>query len=182
MAESTYKDHKMRRLILDYIGENPGASFITLKNVFRMSESTLRYHLDYMLRKRRIALEKEGGKRCYYPYVRRCYPYAHGRIELNDEQRRLLDIISISPGISNHDLKARSGLSNGTFAYNLNRLKEVRLVWGRRGNDGFGYEVVTRERIADKVFLLLLDKYLDGGIDRSELQEFYEKLEEYRKE
>lgn len=180
MTEYTYKDHTTRDMILEYIGENPGATFVTLKNVFRLSESTLRYHLDYMMKKRRIALEKEGGKRCYYPYVRKCYPYPQGKVELNNEQQRLLDIISISPGISYRDLKVRSGLSNGTFTYNLNRLKEVRLVWRRRRDDGTGYEVVTRERIADSVFLLLLHKYLDGHLDRSELEDFFTKLEEYR--
>jgi len=177
-----YKDHKSRGLLLQYISDNPGASFVLLKDVFKMTDGTLRYHLDYLQKKRRIALEKHGGKRCYYPFIRKCYPYSEGSIELNEEQQRLLDIIATSPGVHFSVLKKRSGLGNGTFVYNLNRLKERKLIWRRRGEGGLGYEVITRERIADEVFLSLVNRFLDGELDKDSLNEMVDRLETYRKE
>ena len=100
-------------------------------------------------------------------------------MELNKDQRRLMDLISMSPGIKYSDLKKRSGMKNGSFSYNLNRLKEVKLVWRKRGRDGFGYEIVSKDKIADEVFLILVNKYLDGDMDKDTLSEFIERLERF---
>jgi len=180
MSMGNHRNNRTRGLLLEHIQKNPGVSFVLLRNVFKMSESTLRYHLDYLQRKKRIALEKHDGRRCYYPFIRKCYPYSEGSLELNEEQERLLDLISISPGITFSELKDRSGLGNGTFVHNLNRLKEMRLIWKMDNKEGSGYEVLTRERISDEIFLVLIRRFLDGDLDRESLGELVDRLETYR--
>ncbi len=60
-------DHKTRKMIYSHILNYPGVSYITLKNIFHLTASTLRYHLEYLAKADRILIDLEDGKRCYYP-------------------------------------------------------------------------------------------------------------------
>ena len=59
-------EHRSRRLIFRYISTNPGVSFGSIKRFFDMNTSTLKYHLHYLERKKRVSSTREGGKRCFF--------------------------------------------------------------------------------------------------------------------
>ncbi len=181
MYDEGIKDNKTRRLIFQYISDNPGISFPFLKDAFKLNEGTLRYHLDYLLRKDRIVLEKNNGKRCYFTSIKKRFPYSDKGLKLNDNQRILLEIISNNPGISFGRLGRLSGMESGPFAYNLNKLKTLKLIWKTKKGEGFGYELLTKEKISDEIILILLNKFMDGEVEEDSLMEMFDKLEEYRK-
>ena len=48
--------HETRKRLMLYIQENPGTTFQRLKGVFKLNEGTLRYHLNYLRRTKRIRI------------------------------------------------------------------------------------------------------------------------------
>jgi len=61
--------HRSRETIFRYIESQPGVSFATMKRVLGLNESTMRYHLEFLEKKKSIHVKIEKGNRCYYPRV-----------------------------------------------------------------------------------------------------------------
>lgn len=182
MEGEGYKDHRTRKLLYEYISENPGSTFKVLKSVFKLTDGTLRYHLGYLLKGRRIVQERKGREKCYFCYLKKRFPFSDPKLDLTEKQEFLLELITIHPMISFKELKRRSGMDSSSFNYNLKKLKKMKLVWRVKGNGKVGYEIVTKERLADEMFLVLVKKYLDGEIDKNDLMDILEKLKGYRRE
>jgi hypothetical protein len=176
MEADGYRDHRTRDLLYDYIIKNPGATFQMLKTAFRLTDGTLRYHLDYLMKKRKVVQEKSGREKCYYSFIKKEYPYSDPSVRINREQERILEIVASEPGIKLSDLKARSGLKDDIFDYNMKRLRKMKLLWKVKGIEGPGYEVVTKERLSDEVFLRTVNKFLDGEIDKGQMMTILRRL------
>lgn len=176
-----YKDHRTRKLLYEYISENPGSTFKVLKSAFKLTDGTLRYHLGYLQRRRRIVQEKKGREKCYFCYLKKRFPFTDPNLNLTGKQEFLLDLISKHPIIGYKELKQRSGMDKPVFSYNLKKLKKLKLVWRVNRNGKTGYEIVTQERLADEMFLILVNKYLDGDMEKDEMIDILEKLKDYRK-
>ncbi|MGA1822821.1 MAG: winged helix-turn-helix transcriptional regulator [Thermoplasmatota archaeon] len=182
MEAQGYRDHDTRRLLYEYIRDNPGATYRMLKKAFKLTDGTLRYHLDYLQRKRKVVQEKSGREKCYFSYLKKRFPFSDPDLHLNEAQEKLLDIISRDPGLSIGDLRRRSGMKRESFQYNLRKLKKLKLVWRVKGIEGSGYEIVTRERLADEMFLLTVNRFLDGKIEKEEMMSIIERLKDYRED
>jgi predicted transcriptional regulator len=145
-------------------------------NAFNINKGTLTYHLGYLMRKRMIVQEKKGRERCYFSYIKKRFPFTSPDLELNQEQENILEIISSEPGITIGNLRKRSGLKRSSFTYNLNKLKKLKLVWRVKTSDGFGYEIVTEEKLRNKMLLILINKFTAGEIDRDTLMRMVDEL------
>jgi predicted transcriptional regulator len=176
MEGEVSRDHRTRRLLQAYINENPGVTFRFLMNAMNLNKGTLTYHLGYLVRKRAIVQEKKGRERCYFSYIRKRFPYTDPGLTLNDEQERVLEVVSIDPGISVDELRRRTGLKRSSFNYNLNRLKAMRLIWRVKTKDGYGYEIVTEEKLRNRMFLVAVSKFTRGEIDRDTLMDLVDEL------
>ena len=174
-----YKDHRTRSLLYDYINKNPGSTFKMLKSVFKIPDGTLRYHLRYLLKRNRIVQEKEGREKCYYSYLKKRFPFCDPDLKLNKEQERLLQLISLEPMIPYKDLKRRSGQKPSSFKYNIQQLKKKKLIWRIRRGNRIGYDLITEKRLADEMFLIIVDKYLDGEVDKETMMLILDKLEDH---
>lgn len=176
MEGEAYKGHQTRKLLREYISDNPGVTFKVLLNAFNINKGTLSYHLGYLMRRRMIVQEKKGRERCYFSYIKKRFPFTDPNLELNQEQERLLEIISNDPGITIDRLKKRSGLKKSSFTYNMNKLKKLKLIWRVKRRDGFGYEIVTEEKLKDKMLLIMVSKFTSGEIDSDVLMEMMDEL------
>jgi predicted transcriptional regulator len=166
----------IRRLLFDYIRKNPGASFKVLQAAFRMSEGNLRYHLQYLERKKRIVFEKEGRDRCYFTMVRKRSPYA-AEVDLSRGQERILDTVMRNPGITCEELRARSGENGASFEYDLRRLRENHLVWRVKRDGRIGYEAVNGERVEKEMFLEMVRRFTEGKLSKAELMAMVSRME-----
>ena len=181
MEGEVYKEHSTRKLIYEYICENPGATFRIIKSAFNMTDGTLRYHLSYLQRRRKVVQEKKGRENSYFSYIRKRFPFSNPNLNLNENQERILELISQHRGISQRTLKRGSGLSRESFEYNMKRLRKQKLIRRVKTRDGFGYEIVTMGKLADEMFLVVVGKYLDGKIEKDEMMALTEQLKEFRK-
>ncbi len=179
MEMNDYKDHGTRSLLYDYIRKNPGSTFIMLKSVLKIPDGTLRYHLGYLLKRNKIVQEKNGREKCYYSYHKERFPFSDPNLKLNKEQKRILQIVSMEPMIPYKELKRRSGLEPSSFKYNLKQLKKKKLIWRIKKGDRIGYDIITKERLADEMFLIMTNKYLDGEVEKETMMSIVEKLKDY---
>jgi predicted transcriptional regulator len=177
-----YKDHNTRRLLFEYISDNPGSTFKVIRSAFKLTDSTLRYHLGYLQRRKKIVQEKKGREKCYYSYLKKRFPFSDPNLNLSGKQERLLQIISQNPDITYKELKTRSGMDRASFSYNLRKLKRMKLIWRVTKKGKTGYDIVTKEGLADEMFLILVRKYLDGDVDKDEMIDILDKLKDYRGE
>ena len=63
MMGEVCQEHQTRRVLKEYISDNPGVTFKLLMNVLNLNKGTLTYHLDHLLKRRVIVQEKKGRER-----------------------------------------------------------------------------------------------------------------------
>jgi predicted transcriptional regulator len=170
--------HPTRKVLYQFIVENPGTSFQFIKRILRIPEGTLRYHLDHLIRHNRVVSEKKGRNLCYYSSFKRDHPECHLNVELNPDQQLLLDIIRNEPGIGRKELMVRTRLSRRRINYSLRRLRDLRLVWKVNTSAGDGYEEITKDRLKDDMYRILVDRLLKGELSLERFNILKDRLDE----
>ncbi len=166
MSSDSSLDHETRRLVFNYISKHPGVSFGDIRGLFDLTESTLRYHLKYLERARRIRSKTNGGRRSYYSTAVRLRD--DDGIEykaLSKAQQRILTVAQKHPGITVGELVKKTNLHKRVVQYNVRKLKEQLLL--RKIGDGGTprYEFITKEGLGDELLKLIVVKFLKDEID-----------------
>ena len=115
-------EHETRRMIYNHIISHPGVSYKILKNVFSLTDGTLRYHLDYLERAEKISFGLAAGKRLYYPFhneiaAARQPSGTSKTYDLTPLQERILNTIKRYPGITQKELDKAKKQARAAFAY-----------------------------------------------------------------
>lgn len=177
-------EHKSRKLIYNYISSHPGASFGTIRDFFDMNESTLKYHLIYLERTKRISSSRKGRRRCYFcnggvhKFDQQSISFPRSVADpLTKNQQHILNVIQRNPGIQKKDLVRKTKLHRKTVSYNIERLIEHKLVWKVKTAGEVGYEHITKEKLRSEMYNKLLMKLLSDEIDEKTFKKIKEKLE-----
>lgn len=168
----------IRNLLYNHINKYPGITFQLLKSAFRIPEGTLRHHLNQLQKQGKIVQEKRKNERCYYSSFRRRYPQCPEDIKLSEPQERLMEIINENSGISRKEIMTRVQMDRKTLTYHLKRLKKLKLIWKVDQGGSEGYEMITRQKLKDEMFRLLVKKFVDGDIERESFFQLMKVLEE----
>jgi predicted transcriptional regulator len=175
--------HSTRNGLSEYIVENPGVSFSTLLNAFGLNESTLRYHLDYLLKSGEITTCRTGTSKRFFPtYSSRTAIEGNRPEPMSRSDARVLDIIKSTPGISRSELKAHVPLTSKELTTSLTRLKERYMIWEQRENGRTSYEVVTREKVLKNALVLIVGRLLEGEIDEATFLRLKDEIERQLKD
>ena len=114
------KNNGVRPKIVNYIQIHPGTSFNTIKTIFDLSDSTLRYHLRYLEKKGKI--KSDDNKRIYYPTEHQV------QTNLSKTQQQLIYTIKNHPGITQKVLATRTKINRLTIRNNINLLVEKEML------------------------------------------------------
>jgi predicted transcriptional regulator len=164
-------DNKVRRMIFNHISEYPGVSYIKLKNIFELSDSSLRYHLHYLEKHQQVSSSPENGVRCYFPhpsYVSIPEPQEpRTTYQLTPNQHRILNTIIRYPGINQKELTQRTGLNRFKVSRNVSALKDMNLIKNNRYQNIVCYEYNPNVETKYKIMKGLMIKFLKGEINEA---------------
>jgi predicted transcriptional regulator len=171
-------DNRTRKRLYDHIMDHPGVSFKVLSEAFRMKDGTLRYHLQYLIGEGLIVRSSETNRRCYFCtgvkknlLLGRSVP---GR--LNDQQKRLLEIVAMRPGIDHNDLWMTSRQTRNELNDNLRALIDLGFIWKVRTAHGIGYEFITETGLYKEILGLVVEKVLKDELSLDEFQKIRDRL------
>jgi predicted transcriptional regulator len=175
-------DNKIRRMIYNLIVNYPGVPFNKLMEIFELTDSNLRYHLNYLEKNGKISSGIDNGIKHYYPHPSnvKILQKPQDIIEsqkLNQEQKRLVGIIKKYPGISQKELIQRSGIKRTTALRNINTLKNLNLIKNNKFQKNVCYEYVPDVEMKFTVIKGLIIKFLRKEIDEETFLRLKRKLE-----
>lgn len=131
IAKHEALNHERRSTILDFIAENPGVGFATLRRELLLGSGALVYHLRVLLR--------SGHLRRVQHHLRTRFFVTGAVVDgVQDEhlQDRILREVGSTPGISQHALTAVLGRQRKTVAYHLNKMvRDRRLTVSQHGRE-----------------------------------------------
>lgn len=158
-------EHKTRRMIYNHIEAHPGVTYLTIKRVFDLTDSTLRYHLRYLENEDEIKRTLDGRQKCFYPRHNiifnikvRDKPETYN---LNHYQERIIDTIKRNPGITQRELVLTTNLKRFNITYNLKKLLDFgvvqRVTSGRNSCYYFISDIELRKNIIKQLILKLIN-------------------------
>ncbi len=168
-------------MIYSHISVYPGVSFTIIKNLFNLTDSTLRYHLNYLETKKEITSKIEGRNKCYYPVeqiiLNTKTESSLGVYKLNINQERILDIIKRNPWISQKELVLKTGLKNFTVKYNLKKLINFGVVQKKENGRNSLYKFISGPELKQEILKRLVLKLLDHELDEHTFLKLKRKLD-----
>lgn len=174
-------DHETRKMIYNHILNYPGVSFNVLRNIFNLSDGTLRYHLKYLEKGERILSDIENGKKCFYPLqneivISEIFENKPRLYNFTKTQLRILNAIKHYPGISQKELINKTNLSRFTISYNMRKFIDMGLIKKTNNEKNVYYEYMTDDVLRHEVLLRLTMKLLKNEISEKEFFEMKKKL------
>jgi predicted transcriptional regulator len=165
-------ENKIRRMLYNHITKYPGVTFNTLKDIYELTDNSLRYHLYYLERNSKVSSGLEKNIRCYYPHpgnVRhpRNAPNNLESQKLTPLQDKLLNIIMHYPGINQKELVSRIGINRYKITRNLETLKNLNLIKNSRNNNTVCYEYIPDVEMKYRIMKGLMIKFLKNEIDET---------------
>lgn len=143
ITRQTVLDHEQRRVIYETVGDSPGISLRSLREKIGMAEGTARYHLDLLVRHGLIASHCRYGFTRYY-----VNNGAYGRPEHvllthlhNENDRRIIDLLTGSDGKSHRDLMAATGTTSSSISWHMKRLVADGIVQSERNGKINSYQL-----------------------------------------
>jgi len=162
-------ENQIRKNIYNHIIEYPGVSFSTLKRVYDLNESTLRYHLNYLSRAQRITSKLENGKLQYFSNNSHgiSSKSTHSNFSLKNlspQQEYILKIIKHHPSINQTELMTKSSLKRHVLTYNITQLIDMGIVRKINNKRNVCYEYITDELLQYEMLKVLAIKFLNNEI------------------
>jgi predicted transcriptional regulator len=171
----------IRKKINAHIVEYPGVSFSTLKKFYDLNESTLRYHLHYLRRAKRITSNIENGTKHYYPYrgtenVSNPMNTDLKTPKLTAHQEKILNVIKQYPGINQTELISKTSLKRHILSYNTSKLVDIGMVRRINHENYVCYEYIPDELLEYEMLKVLTIRFLNNEIDEQTYLKLREKL------
>ncbi len=150
-------ENGVRPKIASYIRIHPGTSFNTIKTIFDLPDSTLRYHLRYLEKKGKI--KSDPDKRIYYPTDR-------GRENgLSKIQQRLIYTIKNHPGITQKVLVIKAKINRLTIRNNIKILVEKEMLSIVKMGKEIHHFYIYPEELERTKMMRLITKFLLDKVD-----------------
>lgn len=161
-------DHGTRSQLTDLIKKEPGLSLMEIVRSLGLKESTLRYHLKYMEKKRIVESENIDGKKRYFSAgAKHKRKRKRERIEigLSEKQSRLISIIGDNPGIDQKKLCILSRFNRFMVSYYLEKFEKLGLVNKKRSGKNVRYFKVDEEELRKKIISAMVEDLSEGKMD-----------------
>ncbi len=154
-----------RRLVFNYISDNPGNHLRKISRDLNINLSTLRYHLDYLEKKELISCNKENNLKIYF---------AHGKLNPREktltpllQQKRFRDIILVaieSPGSTSSQIADKLSMNPSTASKYINILERREVLFHEKIGREKRYRINDEKSIV-KLLLAYKKSFWDSLVD-----------------
>jgi DNA-binding MarR family transcriptional regulator len=117
--------HGLREEVYQYVEKHPGEHFRAILTKMGLTNGTLIHHLQTLERQEMIKSERDGPFKRFYPTGRQ---FTEDVLEINGIQKKILDAVTTTPGVTQKDLALRLHTSPPTINYHIKALRGVRLI------------------------------------------------------
>jgi DNA-binding MarR family transcriptional regulator len=114
-----------RAQLYNMVNSQPGVTFGTLARTLNIAPGTAEYHLRILEREGYIRARKCGKFVRYYPWEMSTSPYT-------PVQQKIINSLSIEPGMSQTTLAEKVGVSKQVVNYNIKQLRELGVLKEQR--------------------------------------------------
>ncbi|MBN1390579.1 MAG: winged helix DNA-binding protein [Candidatus Thermoplasmatota archaeon] len=175
--EDRILQNDIRRSIYKHIMKYPGVQFTVLKDIFGIPEGTLRYHIRYLERKKKVRSDMHEGRRCYYTVDPDRTPL-NATMKLSPVQERILNTVRKRRGITQKSLCEETSTNRFTLMYNLKKLVSYGLL--RRYSKGreVHYQYISRRELDRQVLRRATIDLLNGRIDEDTFGRIADRFDE----
>jgi predicted transcriptional regulator len=112
-------EHFTRGRIYEYIRNNPGVNYTTIKKSLELTNGTLTHHLNYLKGQDFIKFKNDGMyKRFYVKGIK----IPDNGSKFNETQLKILGLITKRPGITQIEISKILKISDSTVSYNIKLL------------------------------------------------------------
>ncbi len=122
-------NHEVREQVYDYVREHPGDHFRSILTHLELTNGTLVHHLNTLEKKDFIRSERDGPYKRFYPIGTRL---TEDVLEINGLQKKILDAVSVRPGITQKGLAKILETSTPTINYHVKALRNSGLLRVKR--------------------------------------------------
>jgi predicted transcriptional regulator len=174
-------ENKFRRMLYNHIISYPGVSFNTLKNIYELTESGLRYHLNYLEKNNKISSSVERGIRCYFPHPTSVMIPKNAKNVLESQklpphQELILTTIMRYPGISQKELIKRTGIKQFKLSRDIRTLSRLNLIKNTKRQNTSCYEYIPNIEMKFQIIKGFIVKYIKAEIDEETLIRLIKRL------
>ena len=122
-------NHEVREQVYDYVREHPGDHFRSILTHLELTNGTLVHHLNTLEKKEFIRSERDGPYKRFYPIGTKL---TEDVLEINGLQKKILDAVSVRPGITQKGLAKSLQTSTPTINYHVKALRNSGLLRVKR--------------------------------------------------
>jgi len=120
--ENDIKQQKIRGCIYQYIEDNPGINFSSVRKEVKVGTGTAVYHLGVLLRERYLRSSVSGNRKLFW--TKRDFPGVEDSA-LTDIHRNILETLEKSGTLSRAEIREKTGISKSTVGFNIKQLVEM---------------------------------------------------------
>lgn len=158
MPESTF-DNGDR--VLGYIKENPGCYLRQIKTQLGLSMGTTQYHLDYLVKSKKITSLRRGLRKLYFvnEISSGIKEYHIFSVLSQETSREILLYIIKNQNATQSDLIREIGITGASISWHIKRLVDFKLIYEAKSGKYKKYKLA-----ADSETLLQIIKNFKPGI------------------
>ncbi len=156
-----------RRLLYQYILENPGLHLRALARDMRMGLGHLRHHLEFLEREGLIATAGDGYRKTYFA----------GKKEFSGDKellgllrqakpRMILLLLLNKESLGFEDLRKKVGISKSTLSFHLKKLEVARVLESESQGQRKIYKLPDKEKMAE-LLITYRPSFIDAAVDRA---------------
>jgi predicted transcriptional regulator len=153
----------VRRKIYAIVKKYAGSHYREIERKVGLSTGQVKYHLDYLVRKRVIKQEKTGNNVRYFVLeLSDCENSILGVLRSNVYRKLILYLME--KGAATHsDIRDYLGLSGSTISWHLKRLREMRVI----GRNRSLYRLEIDKDEVMKLLVAYRESFFDSLVDRA---------------
>lgn len=154
-----------RRKIYDLVRNNPGCHFREIERKINMPYGTLKYHLNFLVKKELLVEKKDSNNLRYFSKEFNSNDYDLLSLLRQGSLRKILVFLATSKQCTNKDLVSFTNLSPSTISWHLNKLLRKKVV--EKDNSENRYKLILDKDLVIRILIAHKESFLDSLVNRT---------------